>query len=56
MVEIMKETATENIKLKPSTKRRLNALGKMTYDEIVVFLLDFYEGKLVEDLEKRGKI
>lgn len=50
-----KETATENIKVRPSTKRRLDTFGKNTYDGIIRFLIDFYDEKCVEDIIEKGE-
>ena len=39
----MKEWANQSINVRRSTKERLNKFGKMTYDEIIVKLLNFWD-------------
>ncbi len=44
-----KEWAINSINIRKSTKERLNKIGKMTYDEIIVKLLDFWDDNHEQD-------
>jgi hypothetical protein len=42
---MMNEWATQSINVRRSTKKRLDKMGKMTYDAMIIKLLDFWDEK-----------
>jgi len=44
-----KEWATHSLNVRKSTKERLDKFGKMTYDEIIVLLINFWDDQHAKD-------